>query len=103
MYCIKDLLSYSKPFSIISVSNNKQWIQVDLLAPYQITGIVTQGQSEKPQWVTKYEVYYSTDGEHFIPVPKSPVDKSPMVFTGNKDQFTPVQHLFPKVTGRFIR
>ncbi|XP_052092501.1 mucin-5AC-like [Mytilus californianus] len=86
-----------------SVSNKKQWIQVDLLAPYEITGIITQGLSEKPNWVTKYAVYYSTDGENFIPVPKSPVDKSPMVFTGNKDQFTPVQHLFPNVVARFVR
>ncbi|WAR14241.1 HMCT-like protein [Mya arenaria] len=75
-------------------NNIKQYIQVDFLAPYYVGGIKTEGRSDKDQWVTKYEIYYSTDGKHYSALPKSYMDSSPMVFTGNKDSGTPVANLF---------
>ncbi|PVD30857.1 hypothetical protein C0Q70_10132 [Pomacea canaliculata] len=45
-----------------SVSNDKQWIEVDFLTSYAIGGIATQGSADSPYWVTRYELYYSNDG-----------------------------------------
>ncbi|XP_052248669.1 mucin-5AC-like isoform X9 [Dreissena polymorpha] len=84
-------------------NNLKQYIQVDFLAPYYLGGIVTQGRADAPQWVTRYEVYYSTDGRHFSAIPKSYLDSSPMVFSGNSDKSTPVAHKFPLISARWIR
>ncbi|WAR09825.1 MFGM-like protein [Mya arenaria] len=78
-------------------SNKKQFIQVDFLAPYYVGGIKTEGRSDKDQWVTKYEIYYSTDGKHYSALPKSYLDSSPMVFSGNKDSGTPVTNLIHPV------
>ncbi|GFN75364.1 mucin 5ac, oligomeric mucus/gel-forming [Plakobranchus ocellatus] len=76
-----------------NVSDNDQNIQVDFLAPYEISGVVTQGRSDTEAWVTKYAVYYSTDGISFHPVLGA--DNKPIVFSGNSDQFTPVKNFFP--------
>lgn len=86
-----------------SENNLKQYIQVDFLAPYYVGGVVTQGRAELPQWVTKFEIFYSTDGKHYQSVPRSVNDNSPMVFTGNTDNDTPVTHAFPLITARWIR
>ena len=32
----------------------------------EISRVGLQGRQDYPQWVTKYQVSYSTDGEHFI-------------------------------------
>ena len=39
------------------------WIQVDLLKPTQVSGIVTQGRgvSAAEQWVTSYEILYGNN------------------------------------------
>lgn len=84
-------------------NNLKQYIQVDFLAPYYLGGIVTQGRADANQWVTRYEVYYSTDGRHYSAIPKSYLDSSPMVFTGNSDKSTPVAHKFQLISARWIR
>ncbi|KAK3611483.1 hypothetical protein CHS0354_039095 [Potamilus streckersoni] len=85
------------------VSNERQWIQVDFLAPYAFAGIITQGRADMPQWVTKYQVFYSNDGRNWIPVPVSYKDSTPRIFTANTDQNTPVTNSFQVVFGRFIR
>ncbi|XP_033639096.1 retinoschisin-like [Asterias rubens] len=41
-----------------NVSDANQWIQVDLVNPTFVTGVLTQGRSDHPQWVTKYKVQY---------------------------------------------
>ena len=84
-------------------NDQKQYIQVDFLGDYQIGGVMTQGRSDAPDWVTKYEVLYSTDGKHYTAVPKSSTDSTPMVFAGNFDQNTPVKQMFPLIRARWIR
>ena len=81
----------------------KQFIQVDFLAPYYIGGVVTQGLAEADKWVTKYEVYYSTDGKHYTAIPNSPTDLTPKVFDGNTDQVSPVMQTFNLVPARWVR
>ena len=49
-------------------TNDKaQWIQVNLGKIMQVTKVGMQGRQDSAQWVTKYMVSHSTDGEHFIP------------------------------------
>ena len=45
-----------------------QWIQVDLLTPRYVTGIVMQGRDEVTQWVTRYQVQYGNDGVTWLNV-----------------------------------
>ena len=39
-----------------------QWIQVDLGELQAVSGIIMQGRANYNQWVTEYQVEYSTDG-----------------------------------------
>lgn len=47
-------------------ANDKgQWIQVNLRKAMKVTKTGMQGRQDYAQWVTKYRVAYSTDGQHF--------------------------------------
>ncbi|XP_041455574.1 lactadherin-like [Lytechinus variegatus] len=73
-----------------------QWIQVDLLATYRITGVATQGRQDYPQWTTSYIVSCSMDGLVFNTV-KDPVKpNSDKKFPANNDQNTEVFNLLPE-------
>ena len=39
-----------------------QWIQVDLGSWRLVTGVITQGRNDNPEWITKYKIQYSNDG-----------------------------------------
>lgn len=73
------------------------------MAPYYVGGVATQGKAGSTQWVTKYEVYYSTDGKQFTPVPTSEENSKPRVFDGNTDEGTPMVNKFPLIAARWIR
>ena len=56
-------LNKVSPFGIIGawcpvVKDTNQWIQVDLGDPTYVTGVLTQGRQDFPQWVTKYTVQF---------------------------------------------
>ena len=97
------LLKHNYNYLCFSYNDLKQYIQVDFLAPYYIGGVVTQGRVDEPQWVTKYELYYSTDGKHYTAIPTSPLSNIPMVFIGNADQVGLMMHKFPLISARWIR
>ena len=42
-----------------------QWLQVDLGTYRRVTRVATQGRNGFYQWVTKYKLQYSDDGETF--------------------------------------
>ena len=47
-------------------TNDKgQWIQVNLGKIMEVSKTGIQGRQDYAQWVTKYRVSYSTDGQHF--------------------------------------
>ena len=50
-----------------AVSNDiNQWLQIDLGSSYtKVTCEATQGRSDVAQWVTRYRLQYSKDGENF--------------------------------------
>ena len=75
-----------------------EYMQIDLGANKTISGVVTQGRYEYPQWVTSYKVEYSANGINWFWV------DSENVFTGNADQNTKVTSSFnTNVSARYIR
>ena len=64
-------------------NDRNQWLQVDLGAYFAVTRIATQGRHTYTrwlQWVTKYSLQYSDDGD-FFQFYKTPTDTSPKVNT----------------------
>ena len=45
--------------------DQNQWLQVGFSSPVKVTGVATQGRTLYSQWVTKYKLQYSDDGENF--------------------------------------
>jgi hypothetical protein len=45
---------------IARVSNQNQWIQIDLESNTRVKGIATQGRYDANQWVTKYKLFYGS-------------------------------------------
>lgn len=43
-----------------------QWLQIDLgMQQTKVTGVATQGRNGVDEWVTKYKLQYSDDGQNF--------------------------------------
>ena len=55
-----------------ATNDDSQWLQIAFPSYTKITGFATQGRNspEYEQWVTKYELQYSDDGETFQYYPK---------------------------------
>ena len=45
-----------------------EWIQVNLTVNTLVTGVITQGRSDHPQWVTKFKILNSENGSYWYPV-----------------------------------
>ncbi|XP_011663055.2 uncharacterized protein LOC589087 [Strongylocentrotus purpuratus] len=79
-----------------------QWIQVDLRAAFEVTGVITQGRNSHDQWVMSYQISYSIDGKDWTLV-KNCADGA-KIFPGNSDRDSRVENgISPPVTARFIR
>ena len=48
-----------------STTDKNQWIQAALGETAQVTGVMTQGRAGSQQYVTKFKVLYSDDGEEW--------------------------------------
>ncbi|XP_033114724.1 lactadherin-like, partial [Anneissia japonica] len=85
----------------ISRNNQQQWIQVEFSSPLWVTGLITQGRGDYPQWVRSYEVHYSLDGDTFTTI----MDAGAVaVFNANSDHDTAVTNMFPsRVRAKFIQ
>ena len=56
-----------------------QWIQVHLMTPTWVAGVLIQGRQDVNQWVTEYKVEYSNDGQNWMYVLRSNSDQEGMV------------------------
>mmetsp|Transcript_61631 Transcript_61631/g.170843 ORF Transcript_61631/g.170843 Transcript_61631/m.170843 type:complete len:626 (+) Transcript_61631:77-1954(+) len=72
-----------------------EWMQIDLGKPSDIRGVVVQGRANIGQWVTNYQVKYSTDGLSWDDVPGS--------FAGSTDSNTKMRQEFTPARGRYVR
>ncbi|XP_041477638.1 uncharacterized protein LOC121425593 [Lytechinus variegatus] len=83
-------------------NNENQWIQVDLLAAFEVTGVIIQGRNRGAQWVESYGISYSIDGKDWILV--DDCDREPKTFVANFDSNSLVENgISPPVTARFFR
>lgn len=81
-----------------AVLDTNQWIQVSSLEPKYWIGVTTQGREDCSQWVTKYTVHYTLDGEDWCIADRG------RVFNGNTDQTTKVDYEFSEpIYARTIR
>ncbi|XP_078357295.1 uncharacterized protein LOC144642185 [Oculina patagonica] len=97
--------SKSKAGSWTAQTNDaNQWLQVDLGSQQtRVTGVATQGSSNRDQWVIKYKLQYSNDGTIFEYYRQRGEEKE-KEFAANYDQDTVVYHeLIPPITARYIR
>ena len=50
-----------------SSADTNQYVQVNLLSPQQLTGVITQGRPDTvDEWVTQFRVQYSLDGVNWV-------------------------------------
>ena len=47
-----------------AVNDRNQYLSIDLSEDYTVTGIATQGSSDKATWVTKYTLKYRRASDH---------------------------------------
>jgi len=81
-----------------------QWIQVDLMKPKTVYGVMIQGRGQIQQWVTKFKVQYGNDEKHLEYVKHSRANPVPMVFPGATDPLSAFARRFPRpIPTRFIR
>ena len=46
-------------------SDKDQWLQIDIGSTTEVTQVKTQGRQDASQWVTSFELSYSSDGAAF--------------------------------------
>ncbi|XP_066270485.1 uncharacterized protein [Branchiostoma lanceolatum] len=81
--------------------NDDQYLQIDLGEDMVFTGVVTQGKSGTSEWVTRYRLLYSDDGELWQYYKDD--SGQPVEFEGNRDPDTPARQLLDKpITTRFV-
>ncbi|KAM9469862.1 milk fat globule EGF and factor V/VIII domain containing b [Clarias gariepinus] len=89
-----------------AASNSRsEWLQVDLLSPKRITGIITQGAKDfgNVQFVTAYKVAYSNNGRDWTVV-KDDKRNTDKIFPGNSDNNVHKKNIFdPPFNARFVR
>ncbi|CAH7339000.1 lactadherin isoform X1 [Phodopus roborovskii] len=84
-------------------NSNKEWLQVDLGTPRQVTGIITQGARDfgQVQYVASYKVSHSNDGVQWTIYKEQGTDK---VFQGNSDNNSHKKNIFETpFMARYVR
>ncbi|KFM64509.1 Lactadherin, partial [Stegodyphus mimosarum] len=77
-----------------STVDEPQFLQVDLESPRNISAVFTKGDAKLPQWVTSFQVAYSSDEDNWIPVTNEKGEA--IEFPANIDNESPVTSLFPE-------
>ncbi|XP_072519216.1 milk fat globule EGF and factor V/VIII domain containing b isoform X1 [Salminus brasiliensis] len=88
-----------------ATNSRSEWLQVDLLSPKRITGIVTQGAKDfgNVQFVSAFKIAYSDDAQHWTVV-KDDKTKTDKIFPGNSDNNVHKKNVFePPFYARFVR
>ncbi|KAG8186759.1 hypothetical protein JTE90_010656 [Oedothorax gibbosus] len=87
---------------VAELGDTEPYLQIDFMTPANITGIMTRGRSDVPEWVNLYEVSYSDDGLDWLDIKDGNGDT--MVFNGNRDNESPATIMFPaSIFSRYLR
>ncbi|XP_067874178.1 lactadherin-like isoform X4 [Heterodontus francisci] len=87
------------------LSNESEWLQIDLTIPKKVTGIITQGAKDfgVPQYVESFKIAYSDDGELWS-IYQDNVTRRDKVFQGNYDNYSHKRNIFdPPFYAQFVR
>lgn len=75
-----------------------EWVQLDLGAQTAVVGVALQGRADADEWVTKFTVRLSVDGENFVDLPRE------FEYDGSKNRETVGRVLFGReVRARYVR
>ncbi|XP_037538468.1 milk fat globule EGF and factor V/VIII domain containing b [Nematolebias whitei] len=88
-----------------ATNDRSEWLQVDLLSPKKITGIITQGAKDfgSIQFVTAFKVALSDDGKTWTVV-KDNTTGNDRIFPGNSDNNVHKKNIFePPLYSRYVR
>ncbi|XP_056107050.1 milk fat globule EGF and factor V/VIII domain containing b isoform X1 [Rhinichthys klamathensis goyatoka] len=88
-----------------ATNDRSEWLQVDLLRPKRITGIITQGAKDfgNVQFLSAYKVAHSDDGKYWT-ILKDDKTKTDQIFPGNSDNNVHKKNVFePPFYARFVR
>ncbi|XP_017288344.1 milk fat globule EGF and factor V/VIII domain containing b isoform X2 [Kryptolebias marmoratus] len=88
-----------------ATNDRSEWLQVDLLSPKKITGIITQGAKDfgSIQFVTAFKVAISNDGKTWTMVKDETTGKD-RIFPGNSDNNVHKKNIFePPLYSRYVR
>ncbi|XP_063157945.1 SCO-spondin-like [Candoia aspera] len=90
------------------LSDRNPYFQVDLLQPFFITSVATQGGGRSRGYVSRYRLVHSSDGLHFWnytrPGYGPATSLQAQVLEGNSDSSSPArQELSPAILARFLR
>ncbi|XP_030841953.1 uncharacterized protein LOC115924199 [Strongylocentrotus purpuratus] len=100
---LNQVASGGKTDAWTAITLDSQWIQVDLLSDYKLSGIVIQGRSDYDQWVTSYRLQYRPDGESAL-IDVVDDNGAIVTFTGNSDGDSLVINMLPlPVAARYVR
>ncbi|XP_062922169.1 EGF-like repeat and discoidin I-like domain-containing protein 3 isoform X4 [Mobula hypostoma] len=104
--CLARLDKHGKTNAWTAELNNQlQWLQIDLLVPKKITGIITQGAKDfgVHQYVKSFKIAHSNDGKSWT-IYKDSITKKDEVFQGNNDNYNHKRNIFdPPFYARFVR
>lgn len=81
-------MSYWSLGWVAGTDDVNQWIQVDYDYQTNITGVITQGREDSPEWVTSYKIQYRINST-------AAWTELPQTYTGNSDQHTIVYNALP--------
>ncbi|XP_007573524.1 milk fat globule EGF and factor V/VIII domain containing b isoform X1 [Poecilia formosa] len=90
---------------IPAINSRSEWLQVDLLSPKRITGIVTQGAKDfgSIQFVSSFKIAHSNDGRSWTVLQDESTRKD-KIFTGNSDNNVHKKNIFePPFYSRYVR
>ncbi|NWI10528.1 DCBD2 protein, partial [Crypturellus soui] len=87
------------------ISDEQQWLQIDLNKEKRITGIITTGSTlpEHYYYVSAYRILYSDDAKKWM-VYREPGTDRDKIFQGNTEYYQEVRNNFiPPIIARFFR
>lgn len=82
-------------------NNHNQWLQVNLGRACKVVKVATQGRTDAHQWVTQFQLKYSTNSRAFQFVKDG---KKIKMYKANIDRYSIVENTIdPVITAKFVR
>lgn len=101
---IDDVRLNSNSAWVAKNKNKNQYIEINFGQIVDLTGIITQGDSNSAAYVSEYKLMYSQNGKSYKSIfVINDTDKTNKIFPANSDANTQHINLFHKVTAQYLR